>query len=345
MSFYIFIFAGTFSFIVCFFSFRLGKVFSVMDIPDGKRKLHSRPVPLIGGIASMIPVVITALILSKFSDFEKLYLVFGVGTLMLFILGLVDDIRNIPAIFRLLFSIIVSILVILFVPGLAVTFIIFSPETQSFFGGPYFLNFIPGLIFTTICLVGFQNAVNMADGNNGIVTGMSMVWSLLLVSYAPSHLLPLLITFIICINAVMLFNLAGRLFLGDAGTYGISMIIGLTTLYVYNTNFSFLSADKIVLMFLIPILDTIRLMTYRLIKGRSPFSSDREHFHHILRKFLPASLSIVFYLSMVALPCLFVRFFHNLTFLFIVMVFFLYVLIIFIYEISKFKFSIDVNSK
>ena len=73
------VFFGFVADLVCFFSFRLGTVFSIMDIPDGKRKLHSRPVPLIGGIASMIPVVLTALILSKFSDFEKLYLVLELG--------------------------------------------------------------------------------------------------------------------------------------------------------------------------------------------------------------------------------------------------------------------------
>ena len=77
------------------------------------------------------------------------------------------------------------------------------------------------------------------------------------------------------------------------------------TIYIYNVNFNNLTADKIILMFIIPIIDTIRLMIQRAISGRSPLSSDRNHFHHILSNIFKDHNSIVIYLSIVAIPSIF----------------------------------------
>ena len=326
-----FIAAAFFSFFVCFYAEKIGKTLSVIDFPDGKRKLHKLPMPLIGGIASMIPLIVVSALMSILTDFTKLYLTLGATILALFLLGFFDDRRGLPAIIRLGISVFFVALALFAVPGFMVTFLSFSFDSQFVNSGPFFLGLVSGSIFTIVCLVGLQNAVNMADGSNGIVTGMGLVWGLLLISYAPDHMLPLLITFVVCIGVVMMFNLVGRLFLGDAGTYGISMMVGFTAIYIYNVNFTSLTADKVVLMFLLPIIDTIRLMIHRLASGRSPLSSDRNHFHHILRSILPSSQSVVIYITLVAGPSLLARFFPNFTWLWILLVVIIYTVIVVFY--------------
>ena len=72
-----------------------------------------------------------------------------------------------------------------------------------------------------------------------------------------------------------------RLFLGDSGAYALSIAIALLVIYVYGVKFSVLPADVVALWFVVPTVDCPRLMITRVLAGRSPFSSDRNHLHHI----------------------------------------------------------------
>ena len=149
-----------------------------------------------------------------------------------------------------------------------------------------------------------QNAVNMADGKNGIVIGLSLLWVVALVAFGPMHLRPFLVVFAAGLAIALPFNLRGHLFLGDSGTYAISIVVGALTLYVYSVNFTALPADFVMLWFLVPVLDCLRLMVTRVITGRSPFSSDRRHLHHILWQLLPPPGALGVYLGLVAVPAI-----------------------------------------
>ena len=320
----VYIVAVIFTLSVCVFAAPLGRYLSVVDLPDGERKLHRYPTPLMGGVAFIPPVLFTCAFLAFATTLSRFYFVLIFVIFFLTLLGFMDDRRHVPAVLRLITSASIVLASIMLVPGIAVTFLSFSFDTQVSAGGPYFLGFVFGIVFTVFCLVGLQNAVNMADGHNGLVTGMSLVWSILLMSYAPSHLLPLLLVFALCISVVMTFNLAGHLFLGDAGTYGISITIGLVVIYIYNVSFVQLAADAIVLMFILPVIDTLRLMITRSLAGRSPLSSDRRHLHHILRSIRPPPQALAIYLLMIALPSLLARYLPEFTLLWLGLVVALY---------------------
>ena len=77
--------------IFCFYSYPIGKFLSVIDIPDGKRKLHENPVPQIGGLAIMIPVVLIAFYLSIFTALTKLYITLALASGLITVLGFFDD--------------------------------------------------------------------------------------------------------------------------------------------------------------------------------------------------------------------------------------------------------------
>lgn len=284
---------------VCAFAQPLGKALSVIDRPDGRRKIHSRPTPLVGGLAILVPVVAAAVLQAMRTPFGPLYGMLAAAVAVFVLVGLLDDRGHIRATVRLAVSTLLVALVLWAVPGLSVRFLTFSFDGQL---GPLFLGNLGGAAFTLLCLVGLQNAVNMADGKNGLVIGMSIVWSLVLLAHAPAHMQPVLIVLLTGLSLTLLFNVSGKLFLGDAGTYGLSICLGLLTLYVYNVSFATFPADAVALMFLVPVVDTLRLMVARALEGRSPFASGRDHLHHILLSVLPWHWALTVYLALVAVP-------------------------------------------
>jgi len=288
---------GLLTLAVCLFAGRLGTLLGVMDAPDGKRKLHGDATPLVGGFAVMASVLPASMVLAFSTSFKPFYLTFAVATVAIMMLGLVDDRKHIRPYIRLLVSMAVGFGVVAAVPDISVTFLSFS-----FLKYPILLNGMWALVFTLLCLVGLMNAINMADGQNGLVMGMTLVWVVSLSAYAPSHLLPLLIVFAIGLGLALVFNLNGRLFLGDSGSYAISVSVGILAIYTYKVGFDRLPADVVALWFLVPVVDCLRLMVTRMVRGRSPFSSDRHHLHHVLQDMMSWRRALVVYLGLVAVP-------------------------------------------
>ena len=289
--------AGFLALAICLIALPLGRVLGVMDIPDGVRHRHKNPTPMTGGLAVMAPSVLAAGFFAITTDFFPLYA--GVGALMVVFLGvgLLDDRGHLRPILRLALSGLAVLALMFVIPATTVTFFHFS-----FLGVALFLTGWWGLGFTAISMVGLQNALNMADGKNGLGVGLCVIWVALLMPYAPGHLMPLLAVMLVALAVTAGFNLAGRVFLGDSGTYSISVTIGVLTVYVYNVNFSTLHADIVALWFLIPVVDALRLILYRIMSGRSPFSSDSFHFYHVLEKLMPWRWGLVGYLTLVAAP-------------------------------------------
>jgi UDP-GlcNAc:undecaprenyl-phosphate GlcNAc-1-phosphate transferase len=293
---------------VCLEARRIGEALRVMDAPDAVRKRHAQVTPLVGGLAVVLPIIALSLFYGRETNlpiFNAYAAVMG-GALLL---GFRDDRKHLPATLRLVVSAGIALVAILMFSPFQVQFLRFS-----FLDLPIFTNGW-GLPFTILCLVGLQNAVNMADGKNGLVIGLTFIWTLLLSIYAPPHLLPLLAALMAGLAVAFVFNMRGRLFLGDAGAYALSFSVALTALYIYNVNFVDVPADMVALWFLLPVTDCLRLMITRALSGRSPFSADRQHLHHILLRFMAWDRALVIYLSLVAIPSFLAVWMPNLTLL------------------------------
>jgi UDP-GlcNAc:undecaprenyl-phosphate GlcNAc-1-phosphate transferase len=143
------------------------------------------------------------------------------------------------------------------------------------------------IAFTILCCVGLVNAVNMADGKNGLVIGLCIGWLTLLAMRAPSNFLLLIVVLIAVLFVLLAFNLRGKLFLGDGGAYGLATAIGIIAIAIYNSPGPHatraIAAEHLVLLFAVPVLDSFRLTFSRLKRGESPASADRDHFHHHLQ--------------------------------------------------------------
>lgn len=278
----------------------LGATLGLVDRPGG-RKLHKQTTPLMGGlglIAGLVPVLAAYMLTYEPEGIGHWALsAFALTMIGCALLGLIDDRHTIPARFRF-FAAFVMFGAVLFVEPR------FSLRQLYFYGidTPLMLGAGGGWIFTVLVLLGFMNAVNMADGKNGLVMGLTIVWAGIIVASGPVGLMPVLIPLIALFGVLLLFNLSGRLFLGDGGTYGLSALIGLAATYSYNFQAGLMNADQLILLFLIPITDMMRLIAQRRLAGLSPMAADRSHLHHHLYDAIGWPGGLVVYLAMVAIP-------------------------------------------
>ncbi len=279
----------------------IGEALLLLDFPDtdGGRKRHDRITPLVGGLAVALAIVGSAWLTSRLvpEAAPALHLAWLAATVaVMFAIGIADDRFHLSPILRLGAAITMLLLVTSDAPDFSLAFLRFSGMDQLWLLGAL------GDVFTLLCLVGLLNAVNMADGKNGIVAGMGLIWTGVLALHAPAVLLPVLAAAAAALAVIWGFNMAGKLFLGDAGSYAISAFFGLAAIYAYNHDFETMRADDVAVMFAIPVFDTVRLMAVRIRQRRSPFEGDRNHLHHHLHASIGWPRGLWVYLALVALP-------------------------------------------
>jgi len=146
--------------------------------------------------------------------------------------------------------------------------------------------------------VGIVNAVNMADGQNGLVPSMFVIWSLCLVLIGDSTVSQVALILALASFVVLLFNLRGRLFLGDCGSYGVTFVLGLLAMMAYAQGR--VTIETVTVWFFIPVMDCLRLIITRRLQGRSPVAPDTDHFHHRLQAKLGKTYGLVAYIASVA---------------------------------------------
>lgn len=302
---FIFIVSLAYSLTVCRYAEPIAKFLKVVDHPGTQdHKRHTNSTPLVGGIACIPPAAATLLfqagVTSAAGPATEATLAMAFATSLSFLVGMIDDRKHIPALSRLLVCGSMFFCALLICPEFAVTAL-----TIETVGLKIELGWL-ALPFSVLCLLAFQNAVNMADGRDGLVAGISIIWLLTLLSYGehPSNFAAtsLLIGLIIVLHA----NLRGRLFLGDAGTYGLGASVGLMTIWIHRSNIGLHTVDVAVIL-AIPVLDMTRLFASRLANGASAFAADHNHLHHLIDSVFGWRSGRYAYYAIVALPIALLR--------------------------------------
>jgi UDP-N-acetylmuramyl pentapeptide phosphotransferase/UDP-N-acetylglucosamine-1-phosphate transferase len=145
-----------------------------------------------------------------------------------------------------------------------------------------------GWAITVVFCIGFVNAINMADGANGLMPGtLTMAF---VVFYLETGLLSYAVLMTSC-GLFTIFNvISGRLFLGDAGAYGLGSVLVISGLYLYSEGI--FSAAFLAVLFAYPCIDILVTVIRRRIEGRSIFSPDNDHLHNRIhyhfQKLLPS---------------------------------------------------------
>ena len=298
------------------------KIFNISDNPN-KRKLHSSPVPLLGGTFFLINVIYIFFI-SIYTDFNLIELKFNAseimsicfGTSLFYLLGLLDDNNaKMSANLRLIFSIIILSFVMFLDSSL-----ILNSLKISFVGGdknniillPSYINWIL-TIFSFLVLI---NAFNMIDGINLLFTGYLLFIFLILFVLDIFNLL-----FIIILPFFILFfieNNKSKIFFGSSGVLPAGFLVGYIFIKSYN-NGVLIYSDWVFVILLIPLLEILRLVFLRLKKKTHIFQADQNHLHHyiyfnfkyhktiliLLTIYFSPSLIIIFEISTQAV-CLFI---------------------------------------
>jgi UDP-GlcNAc:undecaprenyl-phosphate GlcNAc-1-phosphate transferase len=291
--------------LMCLYARPICAALRIMDIPDA-RKRHTHPTPLVGGVAllfAVVPLVLASTLASGATETLPATMIWAAAVTAMALVGLADDRHTLTARDRLLISFLVFGSVAIIDPLFNVRVLEFRFFTAEIGLATGWL----AVAFTAICCVGLVNAVNMADGKNGLVIGMTLGWLLLLGMRAPAGLLPLVAITGAAWAILLVFNLRGRLFLGDGGAYGIATAVGLLSILIYNSRAETgqrpIHADELMVLFAVPVLDSFRLTFSRMRRGLSPMAADRNHLHHHLQDRLGWPRGLFVYWIMALLPC------------------------------------------
>lgn len=300
-------FSAIVSLLLCLFAMPLCRSMSLLDVP-GERKKHRAPTPLIGGLAlilAVLPPVMGVVIFDPPADWKTHLTIWCAAVALMGCIGLADDRHSLSARNRLILSFAVFGLAAAIDP-------VFTVRVLSFEPGYFEIGLVTGwfaIVFMTICSVGLCNALNMADGKNGLVIGMCLGWLAMLAFRAPAPLMVAIAALMAMLAVLLVFNLRGKVFLGDGGAYGLATAIGLAAIATYNSpGYHYgraMAADEIMLLFAVPVLDSFRLTYKRLKQGRSPMSADRDHLHHLLQDRFGWPKGLVIYLLIATAPGLF----------------------------------------
>ena len=262
-----------------------------MDVPNA-RKVHKKPMPRLAGLAIYMAFSFGYILYGQISTQMISILI---GSFLLIIVGIFDDINSVPAKYKFLVQTIAASIVVVYGK------LGFSELTilGLSFHFPMIINDILAIFF----IVAITNAINLIDGLDGLSSGISAIYFLTIAVIA-------LITnklggIDIILSLIMLGATLGflfhnfppaKIFMGDTGSLFLGFMISIIALLGYKvTTFTSLVVPIVVLA--IPIFDTLFAILRRLLKGQSVAVADKEHFHHQLlkMKYSPVASILIIY--------------------------------------------------
>lgn len=276
----------------------------LLDHPSG-RKDHDAPTPVTGGLGLFIALLVSFLVLGKFD--LQLHVFFIAGALLLMV-GVLDDRFDLSSRLRFFVQAIAAVIMIYFA-GLQ------ASEISDVVGiSGFHLGWMTPL-FTVFITIGLINALNMADGSDGYLAGQVLAALGLfagLAFYAGNVVLAAqCMVFAAAVLGFWLLNMRfpwqkrARVFLGDAGSTFLGFAVVWFALQLTQNPQHPVTAVLPPWMIALPVLDCVVLMLDRMRQGRSPFSADRNHMHHLLLDagFSPTGIAIAMMVVSVGIGC------------------------------------------
>ncbi len=253
---------------------RYAPALGLIDIPND-RSTHVNHTPRAAGIgfflaaASVLPFFHFDLLLQYSWTFLAIFLVFAIGVL--------DDHHDASP--NAKFIVLIVSTVLLSFNGLVID------DVGTFFGLPITLGWF-AIPFTVFAVTGFTNALNLIDGLDGLAGTVSIVIlsTFFIVGYQHDDIFMMTISmaFIASLLAFLVYNWQpASIFMGDSGSLTLGFIISVLAV----KSLDYLPTVSILFIAALPIFDTLVVMARRKLKGRSMFSADRCHMHHIIRHF------------------------------------------------------------
>lgn len=285
--------------ILCINKYRkiIAQKMNLFDVPDNIRKFHIINTPLIGGIMIFSTLFFLFLYILFYDDNNKTNLFIFIASFFIFFIGLIDDILDLSYKYKFISLFIIFTLFVTLDPSLQITKIYFSTFDKFI----YFNSL--SVLFTVICLLLLTNAINLIDGIDGFcILIIIIIFSWILLTFENNNFIYVILTSLILI---LVLNLRRNVFLGDSGSLFLGSLVGLLIISNYNNalilrNFP---VEDIFIVLMLPGIDMLRVFFIRIANRRNPFSSDRNHLHHLLLdKNLKLHQILIIIVSLYVLP-------------------------------------------
>lgn len=274
----LFIVAGAvFAFLVAFAFTPIVRKISIkigaIDVPKDDRRMHSEPVPTMGGLAIFMAFAFSVL---AFVPLERTYLIMILGAMLITFVGMLDDIFGLKWWMKLIGQIGAALVVAL--NGIQITSI------RTFELGGW------AVPVTVLWIVAITNAINLIDGLDGLACGIVAISCVSLLFVASLYMEPQYFSVMIVIAALagacfgfLPYNMnPAKIFMGDTGAMFIGFTFSVISIQGFFKLNALVSFGVPFLVLGLPILDTLFAFFRRVIKGQSFFKPDKKHLHHRL---------------------------------------------------------------
>lgn len=273
--------AGVLSFLATPLVKSLATHMGAIDVPKDNRRMHTVPIPRMGGLAIFIGFLLSVLVFSKEIDRELQSIL--LGAIVLIILGVFDDKYALGAKLKLFFQLLAAAIVV-FYGGLRID------KLTNPFGSSLYSYWDFGVFsypITIIWIVAITNAVNFIDGLDGLACGVSCISSVnllviaLLGNNSEVSILMAALTGA-CLGFVPYNFNPAKIFMGDTGSTFLGFMLATVSIQGLFKAYTAIAFVVPFLLLGLPIFDICFAVIRRVASGKSPMEADRGHFHHRL---------------------------------------------------------------
>jgi len=265
--------------------------------PFEDRKIHKTTIPPMGGVAIFIGFTLSSIIATDGLSFDSLKYIIA-SVIAMFFIGLKDDLLVISARKKLGVQIFASVILI------TLGNVRFT-NLQGILG-VHEIGFFTSILISIFVMVAIINAYNLIDGIDGLASGITMVGATAfgIWFYLSGNTQFSIMSFALVgsLAGFFLYNVFGnknKLFMGDTGSLIIGIVISTLVIKFNEFNIGYTGPYAVnaapaisFAIIIVPLIDTLRVMTIRISNGISPFTADNNHIHHQLLKLTPTHINI-----------------------------------------------------
>lgn len=258
---------------------KLAPRIGAIDVPKDKRRMHSKPMPRFGGLAIFAAAEIG---LAVFLHNDPKVLAILLGGVLIYAVGVVDDLKGMPAKLKFLLQMVCAI--VIYIGGIRIEFIknpmnVFGAQEYIWFPAPI------SFVITVIWVVGLTNTVNLIDGLDGLAAGVSCIASACIaysafLSGQYSVALAMLAVTGSCLGFLPFNFHPAKTFMGDSGSLYLGFMIAVISIFGSTKGATLIATIVPFLVLGLPIFDTAFAIIRRWVNGCPIMTADKGHLHH-----------------------------------------------------------------
>ncbi len=259
------------------FAYKVGAI----DVPKDARRMHKVPIPRLGGLAIFIGFMVSILLFANVRGDRQMQGIL-LGAVIIVVLGVVDDITPLPAMFKFIIQIIAAL-----IPAMSGVVVQAVSNPNLFSSQAYWVLGNLSIPITVLWIVAITNSVNLIDGLDGLANGVSAISAttmlVIAILVSESQVAIVMAALVGACVGFMPYNMnPAKMFMGDTGATFLGFILATMSIQGLFKMFAVISFAVPFLILGLPIFDTAFAFIRRIAHGQSPMQADRSHIHHRL---------------------------------------------------------------